>query len=361
MQPFPNNQQQIPFRYFDSDMAKKRPLVVSFRRIHKMTTNNDINNGNSNGNGNISDAITTADIVSICDIHRIKENKNESLMAMRKLSSKQALRQSRVSANNNFIASPPLSGSIFQKSPSSKEMRSAIQLESLYFDSRSYTGKKKSSSCAAVSFNDNHNFHQRPNSNDLLDSKPTHFKDEIFKFDSSSNEISHRRKNIRHSIQSTAQNREIDFYDKLNESLSQDADRTREKDLIDVGKRISANGTNGNNKNEANETSSPTRSDLLVCSKLPTDEMINEANMLRKPNGLISLCDAPEEKDALMPELIVGGIDKLAGRGVSILHGSEIREVKLNGISTRKSNSISILSAVDVEEDDNVSVGKKSL
>lgn len=54
MQPF-NHGQQIPFRYFDSDTARKRPLVVSFRRIQKMTPNN-LENSNS---------------VSICDIHRI--------------------------------------------------------------------------------------------------------------------------------------------------------------------------------------------------------------------------------------------------------------------------------------------------
>lgn len=52
MQPF---NQQLPFRYFDSDMAKKRPLVVSFRRIQKMTPNN----------------METCGSVSICDIHRI--------------------------------------------------------------------------------------------------------------------------------------------------------------------------------------------------------------------------------------------------------------------------------------------------
>lgn len=56
MQPF-NHSQQLPFRYFDSDMAKKRPLVVSFRRIQKMTPNNLENNSETS--------------VSICDIHRL--------------------------------------------------------------------------------------------------------------------------------------------------------------------------------------------------------------------------------------------------------------------------------------------------
>lgn len=60
MQPFSN--QQLPFRYFDSDMAKKRPLVVSFRRIQKMTPNNFDN----------------CDSVSICDIHRLDTRMKDS-------------------------------------------------------------------------------------------------------------------------------------------------------------------------------------------------------------------------------------------------------------------------------------------
>ena len=68
MQPF---NQQLPFRYFDSDMAKKRPLVVSFRRIQKMTPNNLENCGS----------------VSICDIHRIdtKSRDNNDAMSMKVL------------------------------------------------------------------------------------------------------------------------------------------------------------------------------------------------------------------------------------------------------------------------------------
>lgn len=94
--------QQIPFRYFD----QKRPLVVSFRRIHKMTTNNEA-------------SITTADIVCIGE-----------------------LRPSRGAQTS----------SIFHKSPSAKEMRSAIQLESLYDDRRLQKERKKLQSGAAVSF-----------------------------------------------------------------------------------------------------------------------------------------------------------------------------------------------------------------
>lgn len=133
MQPYANGQ-QIPFRYFDSELVKKRPLVVSFRRIHKMTTNNGCNN---DGSGNFSASIATTDIVSICDIHRDTNSSKANLMGMRKLSSKQqVLRQSRV-LHSNFIAVPN-SSSIFQKSPSAKEMRSIIQLESLYDEKKKF-------------------------------------------------------------------------------------------------------------------------------------------------------------------------------------------------------------------------------
>lgn len=58
--------QQIPFRYFDSNIVRKNlPLVVSFKRINKleMKSNDD-----------------ASDVVSICDIHRLKElNLRESL------------------------------------------------------------------------------------------------------------------------------------------------------------------------------------------------------------------------------------------------------------------------------------------
>jgi hypothetical protein len=72
MQPFNNHSQQLPFRYFDSDMAKKRPLVVSFRRIQKMTPNN----------------LDTCGSVSICDIHRLdtKVRDNNELMTMKIMS-----------------------------------------------------------------------------------------------------------------------------------------------------------------------------------------------------------------------------------------------------------------------------------
>jgi hypothetical protein len=52
VQPFSSHSQQLPLRYIDSDMAKKRPFVISFRRIQKMTPNG------LDGS------------VSICDIHR---------------------------------------------------------------------------------------------------------------------------------------------------------------------------------------------------------------------------------------------------------------------------------------------------
>lgn len=62
----------MPFRYFDSDMAKKRPLVVSFRRIQKMTPNTAEN----------------CDSVSICDIHRldVKPRDNNEITTMKILS-----------------------------------------------------------------------------------------------------------------------------------------------------------------------------------------------------------------------------------------------------------------------------------
>lgn len=67
MQPF-SHSQQLPFRYFDSDMARKRPLVVSFRRIQKMTPNNNMSNSNS---------------VSICDIHRMDTKLRDDVMTMK--------------------------------------------------------------------------------------------------------------------------------------------------------------------------------------------------------------------------------------------------------------------------------------
>lgn len=71
MQPF-NHSQQLPFRYFDSDMARKRPLVVSFRRIQKMTPNN----------------LDNCSSVSICDIHRLdtKMRDNNEVMTMKIMS-----------------------------------------------------------------------------------------------------------------------------------------------------------------------------------------------------------------------------------------------------------------------------------
>lgn len=72
MQPFNSHSQQLPFRYVDSDMAKKRPLVVSFRRIQKMTPN----------------SLDTCGSVSICDIHRLdtKVRNNNELMTMKIMS-----------------------------------------------------------------------------------------------------------------------------------------------------------------------------------------------------------------------------------------------------------------------------------
>ena len=73
MQPFSHNQ-QLPFRYFDSDMAKKRPLVVSFRRIQKMTPHT-------------LDSCESA--VSICDIHRLDfKPRDSSEVATMKIISK---------------------------------------------------------------------------------------------------------------------------------------------------------------------------------------------------------------------------------------------------------------------------------
>lgn len=71
MQPF-NHSQQLPFRYFDSDMARKRPLVVSFRRIQKMTPHN----------------LDGCNSVSICDIHRLdtKIRDNNEVMTMKIMS-----------------------------------------------------------------------------------------------------------------------------------------------------------------------------------------------------------------------------------------------------------------------------------
>lgn len=73
MQPF-NHSQQLPFRYFDSDMARKRPLVVSFRRIQKMTPN----------------SLDSCGSVSICDIHRLvrdtKLRDNNEVMTMKIMS-----------------------------------------------------------------------------------------------------------------------------------------------------------------------------------------------------------------------------------------------------------------------------------
>ncbi|CRK94983.1 CLUMA_CG008471, isoform A [Clunio marinus] len=70
MQPF-NQSQQLPFRYFDSARARKRPLVVSFKRIHKMTPTNP----------------DSCNSVSICDIHRtdiqLKEHNDNNVMTTR--------------------------------------------------------------------------------------------------------------------------------------------------------------------------------------------------------------------------------------------------------------------------------------
>lgn len=83
MQPF-NHSQQLPFRYFDSDMARKRPLVVSFRRIQKMTPNNFDNS------------------VSICDIHRLdtKLRDNNEVMTM-KIMSKYGDNSQRIAKQRN--------------------------------------------------------------------------------------------------------------------------------------------------------------------------------------------------------------------------------------------------------------------
>lgn len=65
MQPYSSQHQT--FRYFDS----KRPLVVSFRRINKVTL----------PNSNPSNSIDRCN--SICDIHRIDLNKGDSKMSTR--------------------------------------------------------------------------------------------------------------------------------------------------------------------------------------------------------------------------------------------------------------------------------------
>jgi len=54
--------QQPLFRYFDSDMAKKRPLVVSFRRVQKMVPNN---------------CSTTDRCNSFCVVQRLDTNKSK--------------------------------------------------------------------------------------------------------------------------------------------------------------------------------------------------------------------------------------------------------------------------------------------
>lgn len=70
IQPF-SHQQQLSFRYFDSDMARRRPLVVSFRRIQKMNPNN---------------LSTTEQFQSICDVHRTNAKLNDEYATMKLIS-----------------------------------------------------------------------------------------------------------------------------------------------------------------------------------------------------------------------------------------------------------------------------------
>jgi hypothetical protein len=86
MQPFNHSQQQA-FRYFDSDMAKKRPLVVSFRRIQKMTPNN----------------LESCGSVSICDIHRVDSKTRESELMTMKIMSKYGANFSRSTAGKKNL------------------------------------------------------------------------------------------------------------------------------------------------------------------------------------------------------------------------------------------------------------------
>lgn len=111
MQPFGHSQQQ-PFRYFDSDMAKKRPLVVSFRRIQKMAPS-------------YSDK---CDSVSICDIHRLdtKPRDNNEVMTM-KIISKYGSNPSRMAMQRRAACNESPSCRNFSLSDKQK-----LQLESLY-------------------------------------------------------------------------------------------------------------------------------------------------------------------------------------------------------------------------------------
>lgn len=111
MQPF-GHSQQLPFRYFDSDMAKKRPLVVSFRRIQKMTPSHS----------------DKCDSVSICDIHRLdtKARDNNELMTM-KIVSKHGSNPSRMAMQRRTTCNENQSCRNFSSSDKQK-----LQLESLY-------------------------------------------------------------------------------------------------------------------------------------------------------------------------------------------------------------------------------------
>lgn len=111
MQPF-GHSQQLPFRYFDSDMAKKRPLVVSFRRIQKMAPSHS----------------DKCDSVSICDIHRVdtKPRDNNEIMTM-KIISKYGSNASRIAMQRQTTCNESQFCRNFSLSDKQK-----LQLESLY-------------------------------------------------------------------------------------------------------------------------------------------------------------------------------------------------------------------------------------
>lgn len=114
MQPF-GHSQQLPFRYFDSDMAKKRPLVVSFRRIQKMAPSHS----------------DKCDSVSICDIHRVdtKPRDNNEIMTM-KIISKYGSNASRIAMQRQATCNESQFCRNFSLSDKQK-----LQLESLYDES----------------------------------------------------------------------------------------------------------------------------------------------------------------------------------------------------------------------------------
>ena len=122
MQPFSN--QQLPFRYFDSDMAKKRPLVVSFRRIQKLTPNVD-----------------SCDSVSICDIHRHDTRMNDDNEAMNmKMKSKYGTNQWRIAMQKSGHCRESQSCRNFSSNDKQKSQLDSLFDENIYNKSHNDKG-----------------------------------------------------------------------------------------------------------------------------------------------------------------------------------------------------------------------------